>query len=917
MNPEGRFNPADKRICVVTGELAGPDYNGGIGTANRGLAIALRAQGYQVDVLYTRVDRDVPFCFRGTFADQVEAFRRLGIGLMCIRHAGEWNDWLAKSYRAMEHLAGGRYDFAFFNDTSGTAYYPLLARRTGSPQLARTIMCLVTHSATQWIAELNESLITSIEDIRVMELERRSIELADIVMSPSAYLLKRYLGYGWKLPEVTFVKPNILPEEERRRLMTRRRVPIDEIVFFGRLERRKGLWMFCKALDHIKYRLVGRAVTFLGKFTCEDGESTGFSLLRRSAAWPFEVRLLHSFDREQALNYLKGGRRLALMPSREDNSPCAILECLCEGIPFLASSGSGGEELLSAESRQDCLFEPTVDALCRKLLTVFEQGMVTGLPSFDPNRNEEAIMQWLADVLSAGHGPSGAAAPSAVTGSWADAPEPLPILLVLVPASLNPQEAISRIGRIVELYQGKAELTVLTPDPARLSSEFDDAVRYPSLRVVDIRSYAEIVASRARGPTIAAVCHVTQPIVPAWLDRARLCLAPESDIVALTGLVATEDADLPHATPPFVSLTEKRRAIARYLVGNSPALFPLGQETNSGFVALRSDMLPLLAASPPFDPQYGRLKRMGDWVHELLVSLHAQGRRFEVLPDCTLDEAVKEDGFEVFRLGGLMRSLVASQLGYPPGSEQALLARLALEVMLKGEKRKSSADCLAYLTEKLGRPLAEPGLYDGSDDTYGLLATMAQASGQSDLALELVAQPLIPEALPGPLKASGIRPAMADHVRRRADEISLIDLADKGGFEAVNLMHEWSFKLLSPDRELEIHPNPAHEGRASIVFPALDLGRVDRLTGTVRVQGSAAHPVRFRVDIIACDRAGHFSFERIVAAGETERFDVAFPEATHRLCNVVLGTEMANPSDSPRDACARWLDPTFTRGETG
>ena len=44
------------RVCIVTGEIAGPDYNGGIGTANRGLALSLRNAGFAVDVLYTRVE---------------------------------------------------------------------------------------------------------------------------------------------------------------------------------------------------------------------------------------------------------------------------------------------------------------------------------------------------------------------------------------------------------------------------------------------------------------------------------------------------------------------------------------------------------------------------------------------------------------------------------------------------------------------------------------------------------------------------------------------------------------------------------------------------------------------------------------------------------------------------------------------
>jgi len=53
-SPEGGTSVG--RVCIVTGEMAGPDYNGGIGTANRGLALALQNAGFSVDVLYTRVE---------------------------------------------------------------------------------------------------------------------------------------------------------------------------------------------------------------------------------------------------------------------------------------------------------------------------------------------------------------------------------------------------------------------------------------------------------------------------------------------------------------------------------------------------------------------------------------------------------------------------------------------------------------------------------------------------------------------------------------------------------------------------------------------------------------------------------------------------------------------------------------------
>lgn len=59
------------------------------------------------------------------------------------------------------------------------------------------------------------------------------------------------MSQGWVLPEQSFVHPNILPAPFELPTVipapdarTGSRVHVKEFVFFGRLERRKGLWIF-------------------------------------------------------------------------------------------------------------------------------------------------------------------------------------------------------------------------------------------------------------------------------------------------------------------------------------------------------------------------------------------------------------------------------------------------------------------------------------------------------------------------------------------------------------------------------------------------------------------------------------------------------------------------------------------------
>src|SRR5690348_782805 len=114
--PAFHHRPPRATVCIVTGELAGPDFNGGIGTTNRSLALVLRSQGYKVDILYTRVEGGIPFSARGKFVDHVTTYGKAGIDLTCIDHSGVWNDWQTKSYLVLQHLLHHHYDVVFFDD---------------------------------------------------------------------------------------------------------------------------------------------------------------------------------------------------------------------------------------------------------------------------------------------------------------------------------------------------------------------------------------------------------------------------------------------------------------------------------------------------------------------------------------------------------------------------------------------------------------------------------------------------------------------------------------------------------------------------------------------------------------------------------------------------------------------------------
>ncbi len=235
-------------------------------------------------------------------------------------------------------------------------------------------------------------------------MERVSVRSADLLWGPSDYLLNDMRSTGWRLPGRVECRQLVMPTAELFRPDAakfehadtpppRRSVQrIEEIVFFGRLEQRKGLQLFCEALDRLDDRLVvcGISVTFLGKAVWQDGEKTDDWLRARAQSWRFPWQLKTDLGQPEAVSYLRRAPVIAVMPSPVDNSPCTIYEAIQNGIPFLASATGGIPELIDPEDHWCTLFDYTVEGIETALVRALDAGVATARPrvSQAANRNQ-------------------------------------------------------------------------------------------------------------------------------------------------------------------------------------------------------------------------------------------------------------------------------------------------------------------------------------------------------------------------------------------------------------------------------------------------------------------------------------------------------------------------------------------------
>ena len=855
-----------------------------------------------MDVLYTQVESGRPFCFRGSFEEQVAAFRALGVNLMCIDHKGRWDDWLGKSLRVMEAIGSRSYDVAFFDDTHGNAYFAALAKRTGSPALAGTQIVVVTHSATQWICELNQMPVTTLADIRLLEIERRSIELADHVVSPSAYILRKYQSYGWSLPANTVVRPNILPFSAERAVPPSRLAAVDEIVFFGRLERRKGLWLFCAALDRLKYDLRGKKVTFLGKFTIEDGESTGFGLVRRSAAWPFTPTILYNYDREQALAYLKGGNRLAVMPSREDNSPSVILECLVEGIPFIASSGSGGQELINPSDHAHCLFEPSVDGLTASLRGALTKGIKTAQPSFKPQDNAKRTIQWVSELAHA-------ARLVAEPASARNAPQGTATthIRVLLAPEDSPPDLIADLAAQSAQQHRSSQTLLFAEDVAPLEQSFLrlGLSRPKNLELRPLSRFTEDMAQIAKVPGVLALCRLDQPLPDAVLARAEIAFGN----TALAALTVMRGHAIENRTPelPFVCSGPFHWQPENFKTGNALAVMALAQDSNAGVLLLRTEDAGVLSRISPLDPHLCRLKDVQLYIHEVLLDLMAAGRSFELLPDCFLPAAANSASRETYELPRIaMRHLLKSK-AMAPGSEAAILSRLSVEIFAGEAGRQSAAELLSDLSSRMSEPVPRTETLWPPSRAFSSYAKVASATGRPDLALQLMGKS-ITTGRRLPSQDDELTPAGL--AMKEAYSIDIVALVAAGRFSGLCVDKPWSLKVDAGTQELEIHPNPAHEGVATVVLNGITLQPHTVFFAELEVLAKAKGPIRFEIEIQ--DSSGEPVGQAwILGPGERKFAEFILPPAVSGRCDALLMTRMLRRNDSTEGAHAKWHGPAF------
>jgi glycosyltransferase involved in cell wall biosynthesis len=375
----------DRRVTIVASEVLGRAGAGGAGTADSLLAVALARRGHRVRVLVA-TGRE----FGTLDAEWTSRYASAGVEVQVLERLGDVRPaFLRPTFEVFHAVRADPPDVLIVNDWRGLGYAAQRARQLGLG-LQETACVVHCHGPARVLAEFAQKVPDTLARFGEEVTERASIELADAVVSPSAWLLEWMRAHSWPVPapasvipyvreSVALGKPPPSPPESAR---------IRRLAFFGQLREGKGLRIYLDALNALDPSLLdGAELLFLGRDTprwsTEAIESAVGSTTRAAVVG---VRVETNLDRAQALTELRRPGTLAVMPSLLDNSPNTVTECIENGIPFVSTSTGGIPEVVAEEDQGRVLCRPNAGDLAAALARALEapEGFAPARSARDP-----------------------------------------------------------------------------------------------------------------------------------------------------------------------------------------------------------------------------------------------------------------------------------------------------------------------------------------------------------------------------------------------------------------------------------------------------------------------------------------------------------------------------------------------------
>ncbi|MBR0904570.1 glycosyltransferase [Bradyrhizobium liaoningense] len=382
---------------MVASEFLGAHKNGGIGTATSHLAHFLAGNGHDVLVVYTgegKVDFYHPW---------IRRLHKLGVKVthLDVHQSPVFPGYLREATAVFDYLRHARFDLIIFQDWQGAAFSCINARNAGLA-FENTRLVVIAHGPTEWLLDANRTVARDQKTLAHIHMERVAFEGADTVICPSRHMQDWIRSRGFKVNDLISM-PLYLWADAQTDDNLRRTDPIshvDTLAFFGRLEERKGIGLFLKAIldDRLAYSRF--KIFFVGKEATWSEDQVRKFIGDRRPWFLHRLKFEKDLDTEQAQSFLIRENCLAVIPSLIDNAPCVISECVRRAIPFLSTTRGGIPELISEVDHDRVLFEPTASVLAERFCAILGQRFMPATSAYHADEVAQTWLTWIREQES-------------------------------------------------------------------------------------------------------------------------------------------------------------------------------------------------------------------------------------------------------------------------------------------------------------------------------------------------------------------------------------------------------------------------------------------------------------------------------------------------------------------------------------
>lgn len=391
------------KICLVSREYPTDDHQGGIGTYTEKTARALAGLGHDVDVLTETAHGEAGIALEeGVVVHRLDPPR----GRM---------QTLARAFRVSRQIGhlNPPPDIVQACEYGAEAAWFALRR----PVPSRLITRLAT--PTFAVRELNEhgAAPTRLAQKMVDTLELQQVRRSDAVFTISDPLADLVCDrWGLDRSRVVLIKTGVDFAERYAASAPPLPAPLagrEYVLFFGRLEERKGVHILAEALLDVLGRHPGLHAVFAGAARTYRGVPMDTWVRDRLRSYGDRLHLLPR-QPQAALYTLVAGATVVALPSIWEGLGNVALEALDAGAAVVATSGSGIAEVIE-HGRSGLLVPPgDVSALRTALLTVTDdpalrdrlsRGARARARAFDLSKTTEELVSLYRRLLA--HPPRG------------------------------------------------------------------------------------------------------------------------------------------------------------------------------------------------------------------------------------------------------------------------------------------------------------------------------------------------------------------------------------------------------------------------------------------------------------------------------------------------------------------------------